>query len=203
MQQRLLSLSLVSLFGWLGQSGCAGPDVPVFDVTDRVPGVRAPRSASCDDQDPTRCLLPFPSNVFTVKDAQTKTGLRVAVQSQELVGGDDAAALNRADGFSLVTPIVTAFAASVSPLPVAKQGEGSLRVLLAQPDAADFHLVSQHGNRVRAVIPNTGQRMRSAYAARIAVINKQHSIRHTFLDDLLKLCLFVGPSGELRIREFH
>lgn len=138
MQQRLLSLSLVSLFGWLGQSGCAGPDVPVFDVTDRVPGVRAPRSASCDDQDPTRCLLPFPSNVFTVKDAQTKTGLRVAVQSQELVGGDDAAALNRADGFSLVTPIVTAFAASVSPLPVAKQGEGSLRVLLAQPDATDY-----------------------------------------------------------------
>ncbi len=139
MQQRLLSLSLLSLFSGLGPSGCVGPDdAPVFDVADRVPGVRAPRSASCDDQDPTRCLLPFPSNTFTVKDALTRTGLRVSVQSNELVGGDDAAALNRADGFSLVTPIVTAFAANVSPLPVAKQGEGSLRVLLAQPDATDY-----------------------------------------------------------------
>ncbi|MBL8635319.1 MAG: hypothetical protein JNM40_18985 [Myxococcales bacterium] len=138
MQQRLLSLSLVSLFGWLPQSGCAGPDdVPVFDVADRAPGVRAPRSASCDDQDPTRCLLPFPSSTFTVKDPQTQTGLRLAVSSQELIAGDDAAALNRADGFSLVTPIVTAFAASVSALPVAQQGEGPLRLLLAQPGAAD------------------------------------------------------------------
>jgi hypothetical protein len=103
--------------------GCsAGEDPPSFAVPDRPAGVRAPLSAPCDPMDETRCLLPFPSSVFTVRDPSTKTGLRVAIAADSLEVADDPAALLRADGFSQVTPLVTAFYADIPPLPVAKVG---------------------------------------------------------------------------------
>lgn len=79
-----------------------------FNVADRQPGERAPLTADCDDQDPYRCLLPFPSSTFmTVSDA-TETGLQVAVVNEMLPGGeDDATFMNSADGFSRITPVLT------------------------------------------------------------------------------------------------
>lgn len=132
---RLLG-GLLCGFLWVGCSD--GGEVPHFEVPDRPAGVRAPLSAPCDPMDETRCLLPFPSSVFTVRDPSTKTGLRVAIAADSLEVADDPAALLRADGFSQVTPLVTAFFADIPPLPVAKNGDGPLRLLLAQPGASGF-----------------------------------------------------------------
>ena len=61
MFRQLMSLPLWSSLGLLLLHGCSGEDgLPSFDVADRLPGVRAPRTAACDDMDQTRCLLPFP-----------------------------------------------------------------------------------------------------------------------------------------------
>jgi len=111
---------------------------PHFEVTERPPGQRAPRSAACDAMDETRCLLPFPSNTFTVKDPSSTTGVRVHIEASSLLAGDDPSALNHADGFSIVTPLVTAFVADIPALPTASKGDGPLRLLLAQPDSAAY-----------------------------------------------------------------
>lgn len=55
----------------------AGPD-----VAERQPGQRTPLSATCDPVDGIRCLLPWPSNTFTVVDAKQATRLRVAVSTK-------------------------------------------------------------------------------------------------------------------------
>ena len=139
MFRQLMSLPLWSSLGLLLLHGCSGEDgLPSFDVADRLPGVRAPRTAACDDMDQTRCLLPFPSSTFTVKDASTKTGVRVHVETDSLAVVDDPAPLRRADGFSRVTPVVTAFVASIPPIPTAARGDGPLRLILAQPGAEGF-----------------------------------------------------------------
>lgn len=81
-----------------------------FAVTPREPGARAPLTGACDDQDPLRCLLPFPNSRFLAADASRPTGLRVAIEASSLPGeGDDAAFLNAADGFSRVSPVMTGF----------------------------------------------------------------------------------------------
>ena len=129
------STSLITLF-LIGCSGAA--DRPVFDVADRVPGVRAPLTAACDAMDSTRCFLPWPSSVYTAADAHTSTGLRVHIDASSLVAPDDPASINRADGFSRVTPLVTAFAADIPPLVTAPGGAGALRLILAQPGAVGF-----------------------------------------------------------------
>ena len=49
-------------------------------VDDRLEGERTPNSAPCDDLDPTHCLLPWPSNTYTVIDESSETGLRLAVE---------------------------------------------------------------------------------------------------------------------------
>ena len=47
---------------------------PLAPVLDAVGG--------CDTLDPTRCLLPFPNDAFTVADDSTETGLRVALPQE-------------------------------------------------------------------------------------------------------------------------
>lgn len=119
-------------------AGCSGTAPPDFSVPDRLPGSRTPLTATCDPLDTSRCLLPWPSSTYTVADASTATGLRVHVDSAALIAADDPAAVNLADGFSRVTPLVTAFPGSIASLPTSTDGKGPLRLILAQPGAADF-----------------------------------------------------------------
>jgi hypothetical protein len=64
-----------------------------------------PPVSPCDATDDRACLLPFPSDTFTVADATTATGRRVAIPASAVpqnVNGDpvDMSDWNRADGFS-------------------------------------------------------------------------------------------------------
>lgn len=94
-------------------------------------GERAPLSAACDESDPTRCLLPWPSNVFTVADPTTETGLRLAVDPSSMKPDDDATFLNTADGFSRITGVATALSARIDPATAPPE---ALRLFVAQPD---------------------------------------------------------------------
>jgi hypothetical protein len=132
------ALALVPLFA-LAFPACSGesdPSKPPPDagIPAREPGVRAPLTAPCDAMDPQRCLLPWPSSTFTSADPSTPTGLRVHVDLASLAAPDDPASINRADGFSRVTPLVAGFAATVGPVPTGSSVGGPVRLLLAQPD---------------------------------------------------------------------
>jgi hypothetical protein len=131
MISRITALVLVLVLVACSGSGPAAP--PTFDVPDRVAGVRAPLTASCDDMDTTRCFLPWPSSVYSMADTSTATGLRVHIDPTQLIAPDDPTSINLADGFSWVTPLVTAFTANVQPIPTAVNGQGSLRLIAAQP----------------------------------------------------------------------
>ena len=112
-------------------------------VPDREADDRTPLTASCDNADPTRCLLPWPSNRFTVAD-DTVTGLRLAIDPDALPVPDRLNYLNIADGFSRVTGVAAAFnsaietdalswdpAESLSP-------EAALQVIVADPNRDDY-----------------------------------------------------------------
>jgi hypothetical protein len=69
----------------------------------------------CDPLVPEVCAFPFPSDLFTAPDPSTPTGLRLAYGPATLpkdryeaqVSGD---LMNRFDGYSILTPILTYFA---------------------------------------------------------------------------------------------
>ena len=64
----------------------------------------------CEVLDTTSCLLPFPSDAYTVKDNSTGTGRRVAIPAGLLANKSgqtlDPSAWNLNDGFSPSTPII-------------------------------------------------------------------------------------------------
>ena len=150
MMRRFAFLTLLALLPFAGcssspassasssSSSSSGQPPPPksFDVPDRQPGVRAPLTAACGDMDTARCLLPWPSSTFSVADKSTATGIRVQVDPSSLIAPDDPTTINLADGFSRVTPLVTAFEANVGTLPTG--AEGSIRLILAQPGAPGF-----------------------------------------------------------------
>jgi hypothetical protein len=102
-------------------------------VPNRMAGDRTPLSAPCDPVDPTRCLLPWPSNTFTVKDSTTETGLRVHVTQQGIATVDSASSIDRADGFSRVSPIETAFTGTIDTTTLGELTTGAVRLLVEQP----------------------------------------------------------------------
>ena len=108
---RLAAAVTITLTLTVALVGC-GPSTPAFP--DRQPGARAPLSSTCDPIDPSRCALPWPSNTFTVADASTKTGLKLAIDRRALLGGEDVSFLNVADGFSRMSPMMTAFPGALS-----------------------------------------------------------------------------------------
>ncbi len=66
----------------------------------------------CDTIDPTRCLLPFPNDAFTVTDGRTATGIRVDLPQEGMprsLGAKPVAVQewNRNDGWSPGTPVLT------------------------------------------------------------------------------------------------
>ncbi|MFI6521341.1 hypothetical protein ACIBF1_37705 [Spirillospora sp. NPDC050679] len=71
----------------------------------------AQAAQGCDPIDPAACLVPFPNDWYTVRDAATATGRRVAFKPgamprNRLGKGIDPAEFNRNDGFSPGTPIL-------------------------------------------------------------------------------------------------
>jgi hypothetical protein len=64
----------------------------------------------CDPLDTTACLLPFPSDHFTVADTKSDTGRRIALPTGQLANTSgaplDPTEWNRNDGFSPGTPIL-------------------------------------------------------------------------------------------------
>ncbi|TAK21953.1 MAG: hypothetical protein EPO40_29060 [Myxococcaceae bacterium] len=125
----VLRLWVAALSAMVLAAACA-PAVPSFPL--RAEGDRTPLTAPCDDMDATRCLLPWPSNTFTTADVTTETGLRLAVSRSSLSINDDPAPLNRADGFSTVTPVATAFSPALDIASLAPRGEPQLRLVMAQ-----------------------------------------------------------------------
>ncbi len=80
-------------------------ELAVQEAVDAAPG-------GCDPLDTTRCLLPFPSNAYTLEDPNTDTHLRVAMPAEGMPANESGAAIdpsewNRNDGFSPNTPILT------------------------------------------------------------------------------------------------
>lgn len=66
----------------------------------------------CDPMDPTRCLLPFPNDAFTVTDGRTETGVRVQLPAEGMprsLGAKpmDTHEWNRNDGWSPGSPVLT------------------------------------------------------------------------------------------------
>ena len=64
----------------------------------------------CDPLDPAHCLLPFPSDTFTVDDESTDTGRRLALDEASMPANEDGVAIdptewNRNDGFSPGQPV--------------------------------------------------------------------------------------------------
>jgi len=110
---------------------------PLAEVTPREPGARTPVTRTCDDQDDVRCLLPFPSSAFLQADAATETGLRVDVQASALVVQDDPTFMDQADGFSRLSPVMTAISGTLSgqglaPYP-AWTTDAAIRIYDAEP----------------------------------------------------------------------
>lgn len=108
--------------------------LPDGSLRERMPGERAPLTAMCDPADPARCLLPWPSNVFTRVDSASGTGLRVSLTSR-IATGDDNSSLERANGFSRVTPIVTVVSGVVDAASLGEGTTGVIRVVRASPGA--------------------------------------------------------------------
>lgn len=81
------------------------------DAVDTEP----PGTGACDDTDPTACLLPWPSDRFTRRDAATATGRRLDLPADSMPANADGTAVdptewNRSDGFSPVSKLMTVVA---------------------------------------------------------------------------------------------
>ncbi|MFI6824363.1 hypothetical protein ACIBJE_25975 [Micromonospora sp. NPDC050187] len=75
-------------------------------------GVSASLADGCDPVDPAACLLPFPSDLYTVADPATDTGIRVDLQRsampENIFGTNiDPTDWNRNDGFSPGSMLLT------------------------------------------------------------------------------------------------
>ena len=93
-----------------GTGDAAAPDA----ATDAGPALRA----ECENVNATHCLLPWPSSRFLVEDAETATGLRLALDPATMPVNDrmdpvDTSQFERFDGFSPMTSIMTSFAGPV------------------------------------------------------------------------------------------
>ncbi|AKT43107.1 hypothetical protein [Chondromyces crocatus] len=131
----LHSRALLAALAMTAFPACGGEDPPSFDAPDRSAGERVPMTAPCGEAEELHCLLPWPSSAFSEVDTTSTTGLRVHLDAGSLYyPEDDPTSLNRADGFSRLTPIVAGFAADLDETPGAISAEGTVRLLLAQHD---------------------------------------------------------------------
>lgn len=108
-------------------------------------------NGSCDALDPAHCLLPFPSDFFTVADTSTETGRRVRFRQAAMPENADAVPIdptewNRSDGFSPGPKIMTA----VPGLDPAASGVPPVTDIGAslEPDSAVVLIDTDTGERV-------------------------------------------------------
>ncbi len=94
-----------------GDDGTTTPPARAAAAAELASIREAVGDGTCDALDAANCLLPFPSDRFTVADRDTPTGRRLALPAGRLpnVGGStfDPTEWNRSDGFSPGTPILT------------------------------------------------------------------------------------------------
>ena len=88
------------------------PVAPVLDAAERASASESGGIVGdCDPIDPTRCLLPFPNDAFTVVDGRTATGIRVDLPQEGMprsLGAKpmDVHEWNRNDGWSPGSPVL-------------------------------------------------------------------------------------------------
>ncbi len=111
---------------------------PPAGPPERLAGERRPLSAACETLDGTRCLLPWPSNTYTVADPTTPTGLRLALTLSSLPVKDSPASLNQADGFSPVTPLAVGFPSALAAGLAEQRATHAVRLFAAQPGRDDY-----------------------------------------------------------------
>jgi hypothetical protein len=94
--------------------GCLGVVASVALVLAAPAGAKGGSAVdhTCDPIDPSQCLLPWPNDFFTVRDPSTASGRRLNVDllatPRNVAGAPvDPTDLNRLDGFSPGSPIVT------------------------------------------------------------------------------------------------
>ena len=107
-----LAISLVTvLTGGAALPGVAFPPPAAADPAPAAPPGASPGTGDgCDPIDPAACLLPFPSDRYTVRDRSTPTGRRVHMTTtlRNTLGQPiRPAEWNRADGFSPGSALLT------------------------------------------------------------------------------------------------
>lgn len=104
---------------------------PITPVADRREGERQALALGCDPTDPARCLMPWPSASFMRDDEVQATRVRLDIPQAGVVRDDDVAGLNRADGFSRATPLITAFSANIDQASLGDGVTGAVRIIVA------------------------------------------------------------------------
>ena len=92
-----------------------GPLVVPRDTVRQTADLALEQAGLCDPQDHAACLLPFPNDVFTVADRTKATGRRINISPLAMPRNVankpiDPTELNRNDGWSTGTPILTSVA---------------------------------------------------------------------------------------------
>jgi hypothetical protein len=128
------------------ESPLVGPRDTVREVADSV----LEAAGLCDPTDHAACLLPFPNDRFTVADPSTDTGRRISISPLAMPRNVlnkpvDPTELNRNDGWSPGTPILT----SVDGLDIKRTGLATLAnpALSLRPDAPAVLLDAKTGQR--------------------------------------------------------
>ncbi len=123
--------------------GCGGDDAttappapPPPTFPDRVAGAREVFRPACDASRGIFCALPWPSNALTVVDRAMVTGLRVSLPASVVAPGDDARELNRADGFSRLSPVMFGVEGEVDVTSLGGTTGGSVRLYAVRADGA-------------------------------------------------------------------
>ncbi len=124
----LLVLSLVA--------SCAAE---TFPVTPRQAGDRTPLSYVCSPFDADACVVPWPSNTFTVADPATATHLRLSVDITPINAHDvGAPRLSQADGFSRVSSLAVMFEGTLDPASFGGPRGGVVRLFVASPTSPHY-----------------------------------------------------------------
>ena len=103
--------------------GCLDEETDNLDVADdsealeqaeELESIEIPYEEGCDNINPLHCMLPFPSSAFLREDSTTATGYRVNYTETTVPGSGtfrqvEVPGLNRLDGMSPSTQIMTAF----------------------------------------------------------------------------------------------
>ncbi|MFO0649114.1 MAG: hypothetical protein U0326_22925 [Polyangiales bacterium] len=134
-----MRLTWCSLLGVTMVLGCGDdattpPATPVPSFPDRAVGAREAFRPACDASRGIFCALPWPSNALTAVDGASATGLRVSLPPSVVAPGDDAREINRADGFSRLSPVMFGVEGEVDMASLGATTGGSVRLYAVRAD---------------------------------------------------------------------